>query len=57
MGVISKGERFAYDGRLAGVDTEVTLKDDNGVETTKSVGLTLGKTDDGWKLYKLEANE
>ncbi|MBK5225068.1 MAG: hypothetical protein JJD96_00640 [Thermoleophilia bacterium] len=49
-----KGERFEYDGRLAGVDTEVTLKDDNGVETTKSVGQTLAETDDGWKLTKLE---
>jgi len=49
-----KGERFEYDGRLAGVDTEVTFKDDNGVETTRSAGQTLGKTDDGWKLTKLE---
>ena len=48
-----KGERFAYGGRLAGVDAEVTLKDDNGVETTRAVGATLGKTDDGWKLTKL----
>ena len=49
-----KGERFEYDGRLAGVDTEVTFKDDNGVETTRSARATLGKTDDGWKLTKLE---
>ena len=49
-----KGERFEYDGRLAGVDTEVTWKDDNGVETTRSVGQTLVKTDDGWKLTTLE---
>ena len=49
-----KGERFEYHGRLAGVDTEVTLKYDNGVETTRTVEQTLDKTDDGWKLTELE---
>ncbi|MCL5883311.1 MAG: DUF4878 domain-containing protein [Actinobacteria bacterium] len=51
-----KGERFenVYDFRLAGVDSEVTFKDKSGVEKTMSVGLTFGKTNDGWKLTKFE---
>ncbi|MCL4473210.1 MAG: hypothetical protein M1539_01910 [Actinobacteria bacterium] len=49
-----KGQGFAYGGGVAGVDTEVTLKDDNGGETTKSVQQVLTTTDDGWKLTILE---
>jgi len=52
-----KGEVFAYDGRIAGVDAEVTFKDENGVEKTESIQLTLTKVDDGWKLTTLEDRE
>ncbi|MHB1464194.1 MAG: hypothetical protein ACYCXU_03650 [Thermoleophilia bacterium] len=48
---------FEYDGRVAVVNSEVTLKDANGVETTKPAYSFLGKTDDGWKLTELENRE